>query len=45
MCKNALREPAMYMTLLYVVIEGFTVPNFFEFMYYFATNEVGMTQI
>jgi Na+/melibiose symporter-like transporter len=44
-CRNALREPAMHMTLLFVVLEGCSVPNFLEFIYYFATNEVGMSQI
>ena len=42
-CKNALREPTMYMTMLFFVVEGFTVPHFFEFFYYYAMNEIGMT--
>jgi predicted MFS family arabinose efflux permease len=35
----------MYMTILFFAIEGFTVPNFFEFIYYFAMNELKMSQI
>ena len=32
------------MALLFFAIEGFTVPNFFEFVYYYAMNEAHMTQ-
>lgn len=44
-CRNALRERSMYMTILFFAIEGFTVPNFFEFIYYFAINEAKMSQM
>ena len=43
-CKNAFKEKIFYMALLFFTIEGFTVPNFFEFVYYYATNEAKMTQ-
>ena len=39
-CKNALREPTMYMTIVFFVIEGSAVPHFFEFFYYYAMNEL-----
>jgi hypothetical protein len=32
-CKHALKERAMYMTILFFALEGLTVPNFFEFIY------------
>lgn len=44
-CRNALKERAMYLTILFFAVEGFTVPNFFEFIYYFAVNEAKMSQM
>lgn len=35
----------MHMTILFFAIEGFTVPNFFEFVYYYAMNELKMSQL
>jgi hypothetical protein len=35
----------MYMTILFFAIEGFTVPNFFEFIYYYSVNEKKMSQL
>ena len=35
----------MYMTILFFALEGFTVPNFFEFIYYYSVNEKKMSQL
>ena len=42
-CKHALEERAIYMTILFFAIEGFTVPNFFEFIYFYAVNVLNVT--
>jgi hypothetical protein len=35
----------MYLTILFFAIEGFTIPNFNEFFYYYATGELGIDQL
>jgi Na+/melibiose symporter-like transporter len=44
-CKHALKERAMYMTILFFALEGLTVPNFFEFIYYYAINVMKVSQL
>jgi hypothetical protein len=43
-CRNALHEPTMYLTILFFALEGFTVPHFNEYLYYYATNELKINQ-
>jgi hypothetical protein len=42
-CRNALKEPTMYLTILFFGIEGMMVPNFLEFIYYYSINELKMS--
>jgi hypothetical protein len=35
----------MYLTILFFAIEGFTIPKFNEFFYYYATGELGIDQL
>lgn len=43
-CRNAMKEPVMYLTILFFGIEGMMVPNFLEFIYYYSINELKMSQ-
>jgi len=42
--KQTLKIPAMYNALLFFILQGFTVPSFGEFFYYFSTEVAGFTQ-
>lgn len=42
-CRNAMKEPTMYMTILFFGLEGLMVPNFLEYIYYYSINELKMS--
>lgn len=42
--KNALSERAMQFTFFFLLLEGFTVPQFQQFVYYYCTEQIGFSE-